>query len=119
MSTEFSASNGPRTAGGTFPAINDPFDDVPQNPNHRWTRIVDGDVVAAAYGLGTLTAATSEADPATPFTGVWDNRVRLTGTGGTVLVSNLELPHGLRAAVARVHRPRRHPRCRGVERRCA
>jgi peptidoglycan hydrolase-like amidase len=89
VSTEFSASNGPRTAGGTFPAINDPFDDVPQNPNHRWTRIVDGDLVAAAYGLGTLTAATSEADPATPFVGVWDNRLRLTGTGGTVLVGNL------------------------------
>ena len=84
VSTEFSASNGPRTAGGTFPAINDPFDDVPQNPNHRWTRIVDGDLVAAAYGLGTLTAATTEPDPATPFVGVWDNRVRLTGTGGTV-----------------------------------
>jgi peptidoglycan hydrolase-like amidase len=89
VSTEFSASNGPRTAGGTFPAINDPFDDVPQNPNHRWTRIVDGDLVAAAYGLGTLTAATSEADPATPFAGVWDNRLRLTGTGGTALVGNL------------------------------
>ena len=115
VATEFSASNGPRTAGGTFPAINDPFDDVPQNPNHRWTRIVDGDVVAAAYGLGTLTAASTEADPATPFTGVWDNRVRLTGTGGTVRRQRLELPHGLRAAVARVHRPRRGPRRRGVE----
>ena len=91
VSTEFSASNGPRTAGGTFPAINDPFDDVPQNPNHRWTRIIDGDVIAAAYGLGTLTSATSEPDPATPFVGVWDNRVRLTGTGGTVVVSDLNL----------------------------
>ena len=89
VSTEFSASNGPQTAGGPFPAISDPYDDVPQNPNHRWTRIVDGAVVAAAYGLGTLTAATSEPDPATPFVGVWDNRLRLTGTSGTVLVSNL------------------------------
>ena len=97
VATEFSASNGPRTAGGTFPAINDPFDDVPQNPNHRWTRIIDGDLVAAAYGLGTLTAATTEPDPATPFSGVWDNRVRLTGTGGTVLVSswNFRTAYGL------------------------
>ena len=89
VATEFSASNGPRTAGGAFPAINDPFDDVPQNPNHRWTRIVDGDLIAAAYGLGTLTAAATEPDPATPFSGIWDNRLRLTGTGGTVLVSSL------------------------------
>jgi peptidoglycan hydrolase-like amidase len=89
VSTEFSASNGPRTAGGTFPAIDDPYDDVPQNPNHRWTRIVDGDLVASAYGLGTLTAATSEPDPTTPFSGVWDNRLRLTGTAGTAVVSNL------------------------------
>ncbi len=89
VSTEFSASNGPRTAGGTFPAINDPFDDVPQNPNHRWTRIVDGDLVADAYGLGTLTAASTEPDPATPYVGVWDNRLRLSGAGGTVLVSAL------------------------------
>ena len=115
VSTEFSASNGPRTAGGTFPAINDPFDDVPQNPNHRWTRIIDGDVVAAAYGLGTLTAATTEADPATPFVGVWDNRVRLTGTGGTVVVSDLNFRIRVRTAVARVHRPRRGPRGRGVD----
>jgi peptidoglycan hydrolase-like amidase len=91
VSTEFSASNGPHTAGGTFPAISDPYDDVPQNPNHRWTRVVDGDLVTAAYGLGTLSAATSEPDPTTPFVGVWDNRVRLTGTGGTVLVGNLAL----------------------------
>lgn len=89
VSTEFSASNGPRTAGGTFPAIDDPFDDVGQNPNHRWTRIVDGDLVASAYGLGTLTAASSEPDPSTPFSGVWDNRLRLTGTAGTAIVSNL------------------------------
>ncbi len=32
VSTEFSASNGPRTAGGSFPAVDDPADDVPANP---------------------------------------------------------------------------------------
>lgn len=75
--TEFSASNGPRTAGGTFPAVNDPWDDVASNPNHRWTRIIDAHLIAAAYGLGTLTSATTESDPTQPYDGVWDNRVRL------------------------------------------
>ena len=80
---------------------------MPQNPNHRWTRIVDGDLVAAAYGLGTLTAATTEPDPATPFSGVWDNRLRLTGTGGTVVVSswNFRTAYGLPSHG--LHRPRR------------
>jgi peptidoglycan hydrolase-like amidase len=97
VSTEFSASNGPRTAGGVFPAINDPYDDVPTNPNHRWTRILDGDAVGGAYGLGALSAATTEADPATPYSGVWDNRVRLTGDNGTAVISgwNFRGTHGL------------------------
>jgi peptidoglycan hydrolase-like amidase len=86
VSTEFSASNGPRTAGGAFPPVNDPYDDVPQNPNHRWTRIIDGDVVGATYGLGALSAAATEPDPTTSFSGVWDNRVRLTGDNGSALV---------------------------------
>src|SRR5690606_11520631 len=33
VSTEYSASNGPRTAGGTFPPVDDPWDDVAGNPN--------------------------------------------------------------------------------------
>jgi peptidoglycan hydrolase-like amidase len=86
VATEFSASNGPRTAGGVFPAIDDPYDNVPANPNHRWTRIIDGDLVGAAYGLGALSAAATEPDPATSFSGVWDNRVRLTGDNGTVVI---------------------------------
>ena len=32
VSTEFSASNGPYTAGGSFPSVDDPFDDVTAQP---------------------------------------------------------------------------------------
>ena len=89
--TEFSASNGPRTAGGTFPAVDDPWDDVPLNPNHRWTRIIDADSLEAAYGLGSMTGAFTEPDPAAPYVGVWDNRVRLIGTSGSATIGALTL----------------------------
>ncbi|MFK7919949.1 MAG: SpoIID/LytB domain-containing protein, partial [Ilumatobacter sp.] len=54
VSTEFSASNGPRTAGGAFPPVDDIGDDTPQNPYHRWTRIIDADTFAAQHGLGQI-----------------------------------------------------------------
>ena len=91
VSTEYSASNGPQTAGGTFPSISDPWDDVPSNPNHRWTRVIDADVLESAYGLGSLVGARSEADPNRPFVGVWDQRVRLIGTNASAIVPNLTL----------------------------
>lgn len=91
VSTEFSASNGPRTAGGVFPSVDDVGDDTILNPNHKWTRVIDAHTLAAAYNLGTLTGAVSETDPNLPHTGVWDNRLRLTGTNGTVVVTNLTI----------------------------
>jgi Stage II sporulation protein len=90
VSAEFSASNGPRTAGGAFPAIDDPWDDVPGNPLHRWTRVVDAGAVGTKFGVGTLTAAWSEPDPATNWDGVWGNRIRLVGTSGSKIVSALD-----------------------------
>jgi hypothetical protein len=89
--TEFSASNGPRTAGGTFPSVLDPYDDVPSNPNHRWVRIIDADQLETAYGLGRMKGAVTEADPNAPYVGTWDNRVRLTGTNSTMIVSTLAI----------------------------
>lgn len=53
VSTEFSASNGPKTAGGVFPSIVDQWDDVDGNPNHRWTRIIDADAIIDRYGLAS------------------------------------------------------------------
>jgi lysophospholipase L1-like esterase len=85
VSAEFSASNGPRTAGGVFPAVDDPADAVPPNPNHRWTRVLAAGEVAARYGLGTLSQATTEPDPALIALGIegdWARRVRL-GDGRT------------------------------------
>ncbi len=87
VSTEFSASNGPRTAGGSFPAVDDvPGDGTSKNPNHRWTRILDADTLAAQYGLGRLTGASMvEAASSTyqQFDGIWFNDIVLTGTSGT------------------------------------
>jgi len=101
VSTEFSASNGPRTAGGAFPPVNDIGDDTTNNPNHKWTRVIDAETLASRYGLGTLTGASmTEADRAVnrQFDGIWFNDVVLTGTAGTRRVEawtfrgNLGLP---------------------------
>jgi peptidoglycan hydrolase-like amidase len=89
VSTEYSASNGPRTAGGAFPAIDDPLDDVAANPNHRWTRIIDARSVANRYGTGTLTVSATEPDPgltAQGISGIWASRVRLTGSSKNITV---------------------------------
>ena len=86
VSTEFSASNGPRTAGGVFPVVNDIGDDTAPNPYHRWTRIIDADTFAAQHGLGTITAATTAPTTATNyqgFDGIWFDDVVVTGTNGT------------------------------------
>jgi lysophospholipase L1-like esterase len=82
VSTEFSASNGPRTAGGSFPPVDDPFDDVPDNPLHRWTRVVDADAIAAAYGLSRADTVHTAHDAGSPYDGVWANEVVL-GDGAT------------------------------------
>ncbi len=89
VSTEFSSSNGPRTAGGAFPVVDDPADATPTNKLHRWTRILDAGAIAAKYGLGTLTSVTmaEAADPQNLiYDGIWYNDVVLTGTGGTTRI---------------------------------
>jgi peptidoglycan hydrolase-like protein with peptidoglycan-binding domain len=83
VSTEFSASNGPRTAGGVFAPADDPFDDQPDNPLHRWTRVIDADAVMAEYGLSSADGVRTEPDPASTYDGIWANRVSL-GNGAKV-----------------------------------
>jgi peptidoglycan hydrolase-like protein with peptidoglycan-binding domain len=87
VSTEFSASNGPRTAGGVFPPRDDaPGDGTSSNPNHRWTRVLDADALASRYGLGTLTGATMVEALSTTnqqFDGIWFNDIILAGTAGS------------------------------------
>ena len=85
VSTEFSASNGPRTAGGAFPPIDDPADAITNNVNHRWTRVLDADALAAKYGLGTLTSASmveAAASQYQQYDGIWFNDIVLTGSNG-------------------------------------
>jgi hypothetical protein len=85
VSTEFSSSNGPRTAGWPFPVRDDPADATGANRLHRWTRVLDGDALAARHGLGTLTSVTMvEGDPR--YDGIWYNDVVLTGTRGTATI---------------------------------
>ena len=81
--TEFSASNGPRTAGGQFPPVDDPWDDHPDNPLHRWTRIIDADRLAEAYGLTRADAVRTVVDPASPYDGIWSHAVQF-GDGRSV-----------------------------------
>ena len=91
VSTEFSASNGPRTAGGAFPAVDDAGDATSRNPNHRWTRVLDGDSIATRYGLGTLTdvrMVEPQSSVYKQFEGHWFNDVVLTGTRGTERVNS-------------------------------
>ncbi len=89
-STEFSASNGPRTAGGVFPPVDDaPGDGTSRNPNHRWTRVLDADTLGLRYRIGRLTSATMVDAASTvnrQFDGIWFDDVVLTGTSGSVRV---------------------------------
>ncbi len=84
VSTEFSASNGPRTAGGIYPPVDDPWDDVPGNPLHRWTRIIDADAIAAKYGLVNGNGVATVHDGSSTFDGIWANKVV---RGSTTLAS--------------------------------
>ncbi|MDA0299311.1 MAG: peptidoglycan-binding protein [Actinobacteria bacterium] len=90
VSTEFSASNGPQTAGGYFPSVPDLGDAVALNPNHRWTRIISGDEVRSRYPDADLSRVTTVVDPESTYVGIYANRVRLGASesgGSDVFVS--------------------------------
>ena len=76
-STEFSASNGPQTAGGAFPSIADPADATSLNPSHRWTRVISVAALRSAYSGADPGRVTTVVDPASPYQGIYANRVRL------------------------------------------
>ena len=63
VSTEFSSSNGDRTAGVNFPAVDDAGDKIDYNPFSRWTRVLDLESFAARFGLATITKIETEVDP--------------------------------------------------------
>lgn len=90
VSTEYSASHGPYSAGGPFPSVDDSASNVPGNSLYTWTRTVDAVALETRYGLGNLVGARNERLPGTPYAGQWGNRVVLEGSAKTVVVSNLE-----------------------------
>jgi hypothetical protein len=63
VSTEFSSSNGARTAGVNFPAVDDPGDQTDFNPFVRWTRVLDMTGLATRAGLTRITRIEVEPDP--------------------------------------------------------
>ena len=77
VSTEFSASNGPQTAGGAFPSVVDTGDAVSLNPNHRWTRILPISAVVGRYADADPDRVTTVVDPDSIYEGIYANRVRL------------------------------------------
>jgi peptidoglycan hydrolase-like amidase/putative cell wall-binding protein len=91
-STEYSASNGLRTAGGAFPAVDDPWDAQNANPNHVWTRFISAASLRSKYNLSTVSSAATEVDPnriSAGFEGIWAHRVRIVG-GSTVTKTGWE-----------------------------
>jgi peptidoglycan hydrolase-like amidase len=55
VSTEFSSSNGDRTAGINFVPVDDDGDKQDSNPWSRWTRIHSAPALASRYGLSKIT----------------------------------------------------------------
>ena len=83
--TEFTSSNGGRTAGGTFPAKEDQGDLISDSPNQNWTRILSASAVQAKYPtIGVLMSVTTAHDG---LGGEWNGyatSVVITGTAGSV-----------------------------------
>jgi len=88
--TEFTSSNGGRTAGGTFPAQADPGDlaSDPVNSLLVWTRVFSAAAIQARYpSIGTLVSVATNHDG---LGGDWNGyatSVNINGTAGTVTVS--------------------------------
>jgi hypothetical protein len=70
VSTEFSSSNGERTAGVNFLPVDDAGDKTDYNPYSRWTRVLDLESFAARVGLATITKIEVSIDP-TVSTGIY------------------------------------------------
>lgn len=64
--------------------------DAPSSSTTPWTRIVDADLVASRYGLGSLIGVGTEPDPTSPHTGVWANRLLLEGSITSAVVSAID-----------------------------
>lgn len=86
--TEFSSSNGGRTAGGAFPAQADPGDLAANSALMTWTRTVSAAQVQQRYTqIGTLTSITTSHDGLGGDWNGYTTEVTITGTAGSVKVS--------------------------------
>lgn len=103
--TEFSASTGGWTAGGTFPAVVDEGDDYASNPNHRWTVTVTRAAIETAFDarqgrdMGTFDGFDSYVRNGLGDQGgrVTSVRARFSGGDVTVTGDQLRLLLGLRS----------------------
>ncbi len=96
VSTEFSSSNGDRTAGINFVPVDDDGDKVNYNPWNRWTRVLSASGLASRYGLAKITKVemvtdTSISGGAYGVTPAWAVSVRLYNGTQVVTVKASEL----------------------------
>ena len=94
VSTEFSSSNGDRTAGGAFTSVDDPGDMIDANPWSRWTRVLDATALASRYGLSGISAASNENDPLLVnrgYEGLWVLQTRLSFGSSSKVVTHATL----------------------------
>ncbi|MEY4601694.1 MAG: hypothetical protein RLZZ201_1385 [Actinomycetota bacterium] len=86
--TEFSSSNGGRTAGGVFTAQADPGDLAANSSLMVWTRSVSATQLQQKYPqIGTLTSLTTAHDGLGGDWNGYTTEVTVTGTSGSVKVS--------------------------------
>ena len=86
--TEFSSSNGGRTAGGEFPALVDEGDISANSSLMIWTRAFSAAQIVAKYPqVGILTAVTTTNDGLGGDFGGYTLDVTIAGTSGSVKVS--------------------------------
>ena len=94
VSTEFSSSNGDKTAGGAFPSVDDDGDKIDANPWSRWTRVLSVSSLASRYGLSTITNVANETDTTLDgqgFRGLWATRTRLYNGSNSVAITHASL----------------------------
>jgi SpoIID/LytB domain protein len=89
--TEYTASTGGWTAGGTFPAVEDVGDAVEANPHRFWEAFLGRAEVEARYGLGQLQAIHILQRSGLGPDGGRVLRLRLVGTTTTVDLTGTQL----------------------------
>lgn len=83
--TEYTSSNGGRTAGGAFPAKADPGDIAADTVWQSWTRVFSADDIQKKYpSIGVFLSATSNHDGLGGDWGGYTTSVVINGTAGSV-----------------------------------